>query len=194
MLNRTLRHTQQPPSPPTFSLFDAVRLGVGGIPVTLRAGACDLGGRKDALGDRLSDLGPSEHQTGDETDEDGRNTAEGDGSVEEDKSGEGNGELVEGSDHGVGGGRGCTNAPGGAIRDEDGGKTGVDHADVKGVPVLLGEVLGQVLDGPVLSDQGADDKYRDTEGVVVEHSWRDSVSPLPAQCVHSHRATYCPNP
>lgn len=148
------------------------RLGVGGIPIALRAGARHLGGREDALAHRLPDLGPSKHETGDKTNKDGRNTAESDGSVEEDKSGEGNGQLVEGSDHGVGGGRGCADAPGGAVRDEDGGETGVDHTDVKGVPGLLGEVPRQVLGGPILSDQGADDKHGDTERVVVEHGWR----------------------
>jgi hypothetical protein len=68
----------------------------------------------------LSYLGQSVDETTDETDEDGGDTAKGDGGIEENQTTDGNGELVQGADHRVGSRRGDTDSPGGSIGDEDG--------------------------------------------------------------------------
>lgn len=117
----------------------------------------------------MAGLGPGENETRDEADKDGGDTAKGDGGVEEDETADGDGELIEGADHRVGGRGGDANAPGRAVRDEDGGETRVDHADEKGVARLDGEVLDQVVVGPVLEEQGEDDQDGDGKEVVVEH-------------------------
>lgn len=119
----------------------------------------------------MAGLGPGENETGDEADKDGSNTTESDGGVEEDETADGDGKLVEGANHRVGGRGGDANAPGGAVRDEDGGETRVDHADEQAVARLDGEVLDQVVVGPVLEEQGEDDQDGDGEEVVVEHGW-----------------------
>lgn len=123
------------------------------------------------LGLVLLDLGPSIHDARDETDEDGRNTSDGNGSSEEDETRDGNGQLVESTNHGVGGGRGDSDAPGGAVRNEDSGQTRVDDANEDTVAGVLGEVLGEVGAGPVLSDQREEDKDGNGEKVVVVHGY-----------------------
>ncbi|KAI6768093.1 hypothetical protein HG530_006102 [Fusarium avenaceum] len=106
----------------------------------------------------LLDLGPGIHDTRNETNEDSRDTSNGDGGSEEDETRNSDGQLVESTDHGVGGGGGDSDAPGGAVRDEDGSQTGVDDADKDAVSRVLGEVLGEVDAGPVLGDKGEEDK------------------------------------
>lgn len=117
----------------------------------------------------MASLGPSENETGDEANKDGGDTAKSDGGVEEDETADGDGKLVEGANHGVGGRGGDANAPGRAVRDEDGSETGVNHADEEAVARLDGEVLDQVIVGPVLEEQGEDDQDGNGEEVVVEH-------------------------
>ncbi|KAI6750304.1 hypothetical protein HG531_007569 [Fusarium graminearum] len=95
--------------------------------------------------------------------------SEGDGGGEEDKTGDSNRQLVEGTDHGVGGGRGDSDAPSRAVRDKDSSKTRVDDTDHHAVATILGEVLGQVGAGPVLSDEREEDEHGDGEEVVVVH-------------------------
>jgi hypothetical protein len=76
----------------------------------------NVAGRQNSLGlDVLADLGQSVDETTDESDENGRYTAEGDGGVEEDQTAERNGELVQGTDHGVGRRRGDADGPGGGV-------------------------------------------------------------------------------
>lgn len=59
----------------------------------------------------LSDLGERIDDTTDEANENGRHAAEGDGCIEEDKTTESDGKLVQSSDHGVCGRRCDTNSP-----------------------------------------------------------------------------------
>lgn len=116
-------------------------------------------------------LTPRVDETTDGTNENGGNTAKGDRGVEEDETADGERELVEGTNHGVGGGRGAANTPGSAVRDEDGTETRVDHAEEETVAALSGEVAGKVLAGPILKQEGADNQDGDSEGVVVEHGY-----------------------
>ena len=60
----------------------------------------------------LSHFGPCVNQSADETDDDCGDGAEGNWGGEEDKTKDGNGELVDGSDHGVGCGGSDSDAPG----------------------------------------------------------------------------------
>jgi hypothetical protein len=98
-----------------------------------------------------------------------RDGGEGDGSVEEDQSGNGDGELVESSDHGVGGGGSNTDTPGGGVRDEDGGETGEQDSEHNGVTLVSGEVALHVGGRPVLEEEGEDNDHGNGEKVVVEH-------------------------
>jgi len=152
---------------------------VGGVPAALGAGAHGglvAGGEDAGVLGLLADLGPGEDEAADEADKDGGNAAESDGGVEEDQAADGDGELVERADHRIGGGRCHADAPGGAVRDEDGGQARVDHADHELVARLLGEVAGQVLGGPVLDQERADDQDGDGEEVVVEHGCKEDKS------------------
>lgn len=145
-----------------------------GITHALAAGADQrVGGGQNACPGHgvLLDLGHSIDNATDEADEDSRHTGEGDGGIEEDQAGHGDGQLVEGADHRVGGGRGHAHAPGGGIGDEDGRQTGQDHSEDDAVAVGLGEVAGQVGRGPVLDEQSEDDQDRDGQQVVVEHGY-----------------------
>lgn len=138
----------------------------------LAAGADQRVGSRENAGLGLGvllDLGNSVDNAGHEADDNGRDTGEGDGSVEEDQTRDGDGKLVQGTDHGVRGGGGDTHAPGGGVGDEDGGDTGDDHSEEDTVAVSLGEVTGQVGSGPVLDEQSGDDENGDGEEVVVEH-------------------------
>jgi hypothetical protein len=126
----------------------------------------------------LADLGPGEDQTRDKANNDGSDTAEGDGSIEEDEARDGDGQLVESADHGIGGRRGDADAPGRAVRDKDGGQTGVYHANHQLVTRLLREVARQVLGRPVLDEQRADDQDGDGEQIVVEHGYISLVLTL----------------
>jgi len=102
----------------------------------------DVGGREDCLRLAvLADLGQGIHKTTDETNENSRYTAECDRRIEEDKTAKRNGELVQSADHGVCGGGGDADSPGGGVGDEDGRETRDDHYDDDGVALLSGEVL-----------------------------------------------------
>lgn len=105
--------------------------------------------------------------------EDGAHAAERDGRVEEDQPGEGDGQLVEGADHGVGGGGGDAHGPGGGVGDEDGGEAREDHHEDDGVALVRGEVLGDVGGGPVFDEDGGDEEDGDGEEVVVVHCCHD---------------------
>lgn len=117
----------------------------------------------------LLDLGNGVDNARHEADHNRRDAGEGDGSVEEDQTRHGNGELVQGADHGVSGGGGDPDAPGGGVGDEDRGDTGDDHGEEDTVAVGLGEVTGQVGGGPVFDEQGGDNEDGNGEEVVVEH-------------------------
>lgn len=117
----------------------------------------------------LLDLRHSVDNTGDKTDDNGGNTGEGDWGIEKDETRQSDGKLVEGANHGVSGGRGDTNTPGGGVGDKDGRKTGQNHGDHDAVTVVLGEVAGQVGRRPVFEKKGSDEENRDGEQVVVEH-------------------------
>lgn len=140
----------------------------------------------------MANLGPGKDKPTDETQEDGSNTAEGDGSIEENETADGDRELVEGADHGVGCRGGDTNAPGRAVRDEDGGQTGVHHSNHELVLGLLGEVAGKVLRRPILKQQGEDNQDGDGKEVVVEHGYWASVYCTLIVVVSPE--TYCHNP
>lgn len=76
----------------------------------------DVCGRQNCLGLAvLSDLGECVDNTTDKANENSRNTAKSDRGVEEDEATEGNWELVQGSDHGVCGGRCNADSPGGSV-------------------------------------------------------------------------------
>jgi hypothetical protein len=132
----------------------------------------NVGGGQDGLGLAvLSDLCERVDDTTDETDEDGRYTAEGDWGIEEDQSTESNGELVQGSDHGIGGGRCDANSPSRCIGDEDGGKAGDDHHGDDGIALFGGKVFCDVCGGPVFNENGCDEEDGDGEEVVVVHGY-----------------------
>lgn len=136
----------------------------------LAAGA-DRGGEN--TGSRLGvllDLGNGVDNTADETNSNGRDTGESDRGVEEDEAGDGNGELVQGTNHRVGGGGGGADTPGGGVGDEDGGGTGQDHGEEDTVAVGFGEVTSKVGRGPILDKEGQHNQDGDREEVVVEHS------------------------
>jgi hypothetical protein len=101
------------------------------------------------------------NKTRNKADENGTAAGEGGRSVEEDQPREGDGQLVEGTYHRVGGRRGHAHAPGGAVGDKDGGQAGEYH---DGEDFALGsgrEVDSDVGGGPVLHEQGADEEDGD---------------------------------
>lgn len=63
----------------------------------------------------LLDLSQGVDETRDETDDDGGDTGESNGGIEEDETGDSNGELIQGADHGVSCRGGDTDTPGGSI-------------------------------------------------------------------------------
>lgn len=149
------------------------------IPVALRASAHrGLGDGEDVPLVGLRNLGVGEDETTDEAESDGRNAAERDRGVEEDETADGNGKLVQGSNHGVGRRGGHSDAPCRAVGDEDGAETGVHHAEEQRLARLDGEVPEKVLGRPILSDQGADNEHGDSKEVVVEHGCSINVSHL----------------
>ena len=121
----------------------------------------------------MSNLCPCVDNTTDESNNNGRNAAECDWSREEDQAGDGNRELVECSNHGIGGGGCDTDTPGGAVGDEDGSQTRVDHSGHKAVPCFDREVFQDILVGPVLEDKRAEEEDRNSKEIVVEHGWRE---------------------
>lgn len=117
----------------------------------------------------LLDLGHGVDNAAHETDTNSRHTGEGDRGIEEDQTRKGDGQLVEGADHRVGGGRGHAHAPGGGVRDEDGGETRQDHGEDDTIAIGLGEVASQVGGRPVFNQQGEHDQDGNGQEVVVEH-------------------------
>jgi hypothetical protein len=117
----------------------------------------------------LLDLGDGVDETADETDTNGGDTRESDGGVEEDETGDGNGQLVQSTDHGIGGGGGGAHTPGGGVGDENGGCARENHGEEDAITVGLGEVAGQVGGRPVLDEKGQDDQDGDRQEVVVKH-------------------------
>jgi hypothetical protein len=107
-----------------------------------------------------------------ETDENRAAAGQSGGSVEEDQAREGDGQLVEGADHRVGGGGGHPHAPGGAVGDEDTGQAGEDHDGEDFALGAGGEVDSDVGRGPVFHEEGADEEDGDGEEVVVVHGWK----------------------
>jgi hypothetical protein len=112
------------------------------------------------------------------------------GSVEEDESGKGNGQLVESAYHRVGGGGGDAHAPGRAVGDEDRGQAREDHDGEDFALGAGGEVDGDVGRGPVFHEEGANEEDGDGEQVVVVHgcgrgrvSWECIVMKM--TCEHS---------
>lgn len=117
----------------------------------------------------LADLCDSVDNTADEANEDGGHTAKGDGRVKEDEAADGDGELVQSTDHGVGGGRSDADTPGGCVRDEDGTHAGDDHDGNDAVAQLGREALCQIFGRPVFDEQRSDEEDRDGKKVVVVH-------------------------
>jgi hypothetical protein len=117
----------------------------------------------------LPHLGNSVNDTRNESNENSAAAGKRGGRVEEDETGEGNGELVEGADHGVGGGGGDADAPRGAVGDEDGADAGENHDEEHFALLARREVDGDVGGGPVLEEEGANEEDGDGEEVVVEH-------------------------
>ena len=117
----------------------------------------------------MADLGDGIYNATDETDEDGGDTAEGDGRVEEDETADSNRKLVERTDHGVGGGRGDTDTPGGGVGYEDRAHAGDDHDHNHTVAKLGREALGEVGGRPIFNEERSDKEDRNGEQVVVVH-------------------------
>ena len=139
------------------------------VPHALHAGACRQHTLARILVLALPHFRHRINETRDETDENGAAAGKSGGSVEEDQTGESDGQLVESADHGVGSGRSHAHAPGGAVGDEDGGQAGEDH---DGEDFALGsgrEVDGDVGRGPVLHEEGANEEDGDREEIVVVH-------------------------
>lgn len=131
----------------------------------------DLRGWKAHLGGRsLADLSPCVNNARDKSDKDGGNAAESDRSIKEDETADGDWELVQSTNHGVGGRGGDTDAPCGGVGDEDGSKSRVDHGHDLAVAGCYWEVLVEVGGRPVLDDEGQNDQDWNGEEVVVEHS------------------------
>lgn len=93
----------------------------------------------------LSNLRPCVNNTTDETNENGRYASECNRSREEDETTDSDWQFVEGTNHGVSCRRGNTDTPSRTVRDEDGSKTRVDHAENKTVSSLKREVLKEVF-------------------------------------------------
>lgn len=97
----------------------------------------------------LSYFGPSIDNTTDKANENSRHAAKSNRSGEKDETADGNRQLVEGTDHGIGSRRGDTNTPCRTVGNENRRKTGIDHAENKAVSAVEREILGDVLGRPV---------------------------------------------
>jgi hypothetical protein len=82
--------------------------------------------------------------TTDEANENGRDTSESNGSIEEDETTESKGKLVQSANHGISRRRGDTDAPGRGIGNEYGGKTREDHSGNQRATFVHREVLVDV--------------------------------------------------
>jgi hypothetical protein len=143
----------------------------------------NVGGGQHSLGLAvLTDFCERVDDTTNETNEDSRHTAECDWSIEEYQTTESDGKLVQGSNHGVGGGRCDANSPSRCVGDEDGGKTRDDHDGNDSVALFGGEVLLDVRGGPVFNEDGCDEEDGDSEKVVVVHGCSMSMYDTKIQC------------
>lgn len=118
----------------------------------------------------LLDFGEGIDDTADKSDSNGRDTGEGDWVAKEHETGQGNWELVEGSNHGVSSGGGNTNAPCGGVGDENSRQSGEEHGDVESVTGIDRKVLGYIGARPVLNEERANHEDGNGEKVIVEHS------------------------
>ena len=114
-------------------------------------------------------LGHDVDQTCGEPNKDGGNGEKVDWGVEEDQAGQCDRQFVQGTDHGVGGGGGDSDAPARAVGDPDGGCAGDDHSKPDTDPGGWREVQVQVGRRPVFQQEGGDQQDRDGQQVVVVH-------------------------
>lgn len=114
-------------------------------------------------------LGNSVDQTGNESNENRGDGPEVDGGIEENQTGQGNWQLVQSTNHRVGGGRSHSNTPSRAVRNTDRRGTREDHGKNGGSSVGCREVLCEVLGRPVLKQKGGHQQHRDRQQVVVVH-------------------------
>jgi hypothetical protein len=105
-----------------------------------------------------------------------RNRRNGDGCIKEYQSTQGDGQLVEGTDHGVGGRRRDADTPRGSVGDEHRGETGKDDGSHEIGAQRWGEVPVDVGLRPVLEEERAQEDNRDGEQIVVEHGYAESAS------------------
>lgn len=117
----------------------------------------------------MLDLGNGIDDATDEAYKDSRHTGKRHGGIEEDQSGKRNGELVQSSNHRVGGGRGHTDTPSGSVGNEDGRRTGEDHGEDNAVALGCGEVTFNVGGRPVFGKDRKNDEDGNGQKVVVEH-------------------------
>ena len=90
----------------------------------------------------LPNLRPRINKSTHKPDKNRTNTPKRDRRIKENEPADGDGQFVEGADHGVGGGGGDADAPRAGVADEDGGEPGEDHGGDDGVAGGGGEVLG----------------------------------------------------
>ena len=121
----------------------------------------------------LLDFGNGVDDTTDETHEDSRHTGEGHRCVKEDQPRDGDGELVQGSHHGVCSGRRHSHTPGGCVGNKHRRHTGENHRKDYAVALERREVAVNVGRRPVFSEDGKNDQHGDGKEVVVEHSLKE---------------------
>lgn len=122
-----------------------------------------------ALSLLLSLFSKSVDQTRYETNKNGGDGPEVDGSIEEDQTGQSNWQLVQGTHHRVGGGGGDTHTPSRTVRDSDRGSTRDQNGNEGSVSVLSWEVQSKVSRAPVLKHEGGNQQNWNGQQVVVEH-------------------------
>lgn len=118
----------------------------------------------------LFDFGDGVDDTTDETHEDSRYTRECHRGIKEDQPRDGDGELVQGSHHGVCSGRGHSHTPGGCVGNKHRRHTRENHRKDDAVALKRREVEVNVGRRPVFSEDGKNDQDGDGKDVVVEHS------------------------
>lgn len=133
---------------PTIPLISRqIDLGTQRVPHTLAAGADrGVGGRQDTSPwlSVLLDLSNGVDDTANKANDDSRNAGEGNRGIEENKSRDSNGKLVQSSNHGVSGRRSDANAPGGGIGNKHRRQAGEDHGENDAVAVHGREVAVDV--------------------------------------------------
>lgn len=139
----------------------------------LRASAARTRGHRQGLLLLLSlpHLRDCVHYATNESDENSADRPKRNWSIEEDKTRQGDGELVQRADHGVRSRRSDAHAPRRCVGDEDGRQAGDEHGSDDVVARFWREVLRNVGTGPVLEEDGAGEEDGDGEKVVVEHCY-----------------------